>query len=172
MIDDRMAAIRAVILDVDGVLTDGSIYMDGQGRQSQRFNVRDGAAIKWLIRAGFTVAFLSGRSSEAVLARARELGVQHVVQGATDKLAAYQALREELGVGDPEVCYVGDDLHDLPILRRVGFPVTVADAVEEVLEVAHYVTRKPGGGGAVRELAEIILKARCLYDDLTKRYRI
>jgi len=172
MIDERIAPVRAVILDVDGVLTDGSIYIDSAGRQTQRFNVRDGTAIKWLLRAGLTVAFLTGRSSEAVPARARELGIQHVVQGATDKLAAYGTLKEQLGVSDREVCYMGDDLHDMPVLRRAGFAATVADAVEDIRDIAHYVTRRPGGRGAVRELAEIILKSRHLYDDVTKRYRI
>ena len=171
MIHERIAPIRAVILDVDGVLTDGSITIDPTGRQTQRFNVRDGAAIKWMARSGFIVAFLSGRSSDAVSARARELGVRHIVQGATDKLAAYEALKEELGVSDQEVCYMGDDLHDLPVLRRAGFAATVADAVEEVREAVHYVTETAGGRGAVRELAEIILKSRDLYDELTERYR-
>ena len=171
MNDGRIAGIKAVILDVDGVLTDGSIYVDAEGKETKRFNVRDGAAIKWLRRSNFMVAFLSGRTSAAVEARARQLGVEHVVQGATEKSPAYEALREKLGVSDEEVCYAGDDLHDLPVMRRVGFAVAPADGTGETRAAAHYVTQARGGEGAVRELAEVILKSRGFWETLTARYR-
>ncbi|MFH0965608.1 MAG: HAD-IIIA family hydrolase [Planctomycetota bacterium] len=171
MNDERIARIKAVILDVDGVLTDGAIYVNGQGDETKRFNVRDGAAIKWLQRCGLAVAFLSGRTSTAVEARARQVGVEHVVQGATEKLPAYETLRDARGVKDEEVCYAGDDLHDLPVLRRAGFAAATADATGEARSAAHYVTQARGGEGAVRELAEVILKSQGSWETLTERYR-
>ncbi len=164
-------AVRLLLLDVDGVLTDGRIGLDSEGREMKEFYVRDGSAIKWLIRAGVKVAFLSGRSSAVVERRARELGVEEVVQGAKQKLPAFRALLERLDCRAEEVCYVADDLLDIPVLLRVGLACAVADAPDEVKEVCQVATQAPGGRGAVREVAERILRARGAWEKLLARYQ-
>ncbi len=163
-------AVRAVICDVDGVLTDGGIVLCDDGTEAKRFHVWDGTGIKYLLRSGIEVAFLTGRESAVVVRRARELGVRHIRQGAKDKLPAYEELLAAMGVGDAEVCYVGDDLPDIPVMRRAGFAVAVGSAREEVRAVADHVTSAPGGQGAVRELAELILKAQDKWAALVARY--
>jgi len=162
--------VRLLILDVDGVLTDGRIIWDSEGRETKQFNVRDGSAIKWLMRAGVGVAWLTGRSSPVVEERARELGVQEVIQGAKQKLPAYEALLRRSGVQTEDVCYLGDDLPDIPVLKRVGLACAVADAAEEVKAVCQVVTRAAGGSGAVREIAERILRAQGAWEELLARY--
>lgn len=162
--------VRAVICDVDGVLTDGSILLAADGTEVKKFNCQDGAGIKYLVRCGIQVAFLTGRESPAVDHRARELGVQHVRQGAKQKLPAYEELLAAMGVKDAEVCFIGDDLPDLPPMRRAGYAVAVADAREEVRAAAHYVTHAPGGRGAVREVVDRLLKAQGKWADLLRRY--
>lgn len=172
--DERRPAdfrrVRLLVLDVDGVLTDGRIIYDSEGRETKQFYVRDGSAVKWLIRAGVEVAWLSGRTSPVVEVRARELGVREVIQGAKQKLPALRRLLRRLGFSPQEVCYVGDDLPDIPVLRRVGVACAVADAPEEVKAVCQVVTRAPGGRGAVREVAERILRARGAWEELLGRY--
>ncbi len=163
-------SIRAVICDVDGVLTDGGIYMADDGSESKRFHVWDGAAIKLLLQSGIQVAFLTGRTSGVVANRAKDLGVQHVRQGAKEKMPAYEELLAAMAVADAEVCYIGDDLPDLPLMRRAGHSVAVADAREEVRAAADYVTRAPGGRGAVREAAELLLKARGKWAEIIRHY--
>lgn len=165
-----LESVRAVICDVDGVLTDGGIEIADDGLETKRFHVWDGTGIKYLLRSGIQVAFLTGRTSRAVEHRARELGVAHVRQGAKDKLPAYQELLAALGVSDAETCYIGDDLMDLPPMRRAGYAVAVGDARDEVRAAAHYVTHAPGGRGAVRELAERLLKAQGKWADIMRRY--
>jgi len=165
-----LEAIRAVILDVDGVLTDGGVVLADDGSELKRFHVWDGTAIKYLLRNDIQVAFLSGRESAAVARRAKELGVAHVRQGAKQKLPAYQELLDELGAADEAVCYVGDDLPDIPVMRRAGHAVAVANAREEVQAVADHVTHAPGGQGAVREVAERILKAQGKWATVLGRY--
>jgi 3-deoxy-D-manno-octulosonate 8-phosphate phosphatase (KDO 8-P phosphatase) len=165
-----LEGIRAVILDVDGVLTDGRILLSDDGSETKCFHVWDGTGIQYLLRSGIQVAFLTGRESEAVTHRARELGVAHVRQGAKNKLPAYESLLADLGLADADVCYVGDDLPDIPVMRRVGFSVAVADAREEVRALAHHVTHAPGGAGAVREIAERILKATGKWAAILSRY--
>ena len=162
--------IRAVICDVDGVLTDGSILLSDDGNELKCFHVWDGSAIKYLLRSGIQVAFLTGRQSGVVTRRARELGVAHVRQGAKEKLPVYEALRAEMNVPDEAVCYIGDDLTDLPVMRRVGYAVAVADARDEVRAAAARVTEAPGGRGAVRELAEALLKAQGKWAAILERY--
>ncbi len=166
----KASDVELVLLDVDGVLTDGSIVIDSEGRELKFFNVRDGHAIKLLQRAGIPVGFISGRFSEATLRRAKDLSVDKVYVGAKDKLSVFHDLLEELGTSEKKVCYIGDDLVDIPVMRRVGFPVAVGDAMDEVKKVAVYVTSLPGGKGAVREVAEIILKSKGLWEELTRRY--
>jgi 3-deoxy-D-manno-octulosonate 8-phosphate phosphatase (KDO 8-P phosphatase) len=162
--------IRAVILDVDGVLTDGGITVADDGSETKRFDCHDGAGIMFLLQAGIQVAILSGRQCGAVDRRARELGIRHVRQGAKDKLSAYEDLLRELGLADEAVCCVGDDLADIPVLRRAGLGVAVASARPEVREAADEVTQAPGGRGAVRELAERLLKAQGKWEGILAHY--
>jgi 3-deoxy-D-manno-octulosonate 8-phosphate phosphatase (KDO 8-P phosphatase) len=159
-----------LIMDIDGVLTDGSIVMADDGSELKVFNVKDGSGIKYLMRNGIQVAMLSGRTCPAVRARAENLGVTYCVTGALDKLPAYRELLQKAGLTDAEVCYVGDDLPDIPPMRCAGVPVAVADAVDEVKGVAAHVTTAPGGRGAVREVAEMILKAQGKWDKVMERY--
>jgi 3-deoxy-D-manno-octulosonate 8-phosphate phosphatase (KDO 8-P phosphatase) len=166
----KAARIRLVALDVDGVLTDGSITLTDSGEQIKTFHVRDGTGIKYLIRAGLQVALITGRSSRCVEYRAAELGVEYVFQGAKVKLEPYEALLEMSGLSDAQVACVGDDLPDLPLLRRCGLAVAVADAAEEVKAAADVVTAAAGGRGAAREVAELILKAQGKWDTILRRY--
>jgi 3-deoxy-D-manno-octulosonate 8-phosphate phosphatase (KDO 8-P phosphatase) len=154
------ATIRFLVLDVDGVLTDGGIVIDSQGRESKRFNVQDGLGIRLWLKAGHDMAILTGRSSAAVTHRARELGIAHVIQGSNDKALDLDRLLNRVGVSENETAMVGDDLPDLPIMRRVGYAVAVANAVPEICDVARFITRSVGGHGAVREVIEHLLKAR------------
>jgi len=157
-------------MDVDGVMTDGRTFCGSGGLEGLLFHVHDGTGIKYLHRCGIKTAFMSGRSLEAVLHRARTLGVEEVVQGVKVKLDAYEKLRARLGFNDDETCYIGDDLPDLPVMRRVGLAVAVNDARPEVREAAHLVTQAHGGAGAVRELAEFILKVQGKWADVLRRY--
>lgn len=152
--------VKLLVLDVDGVLTDGQIIWQGDGFDAKNFDVKDGLGITLLRKARIEVAFVSGRSSKAVSSRAEELGVRHVHQGVADKLAAAREVMHKCGVREEETGYMGDDLPDLPVLRRVGFAAAPADAAAEVRSVVELVTRAPGGRGAVREVAERILKAQ------------
>jgi 3-deoxy-D-manno-octulosonate 8-phosphate phosphatase (KDO 8-P phosphatase) len=163
--------IELLVLDVDGVLTDGRIVLDAEGRELKRFDVQDGAGIKYWQRVGKRVAFLSGRSSPAVVARAAELGVTLVRQNAKQKLPAYESLLKELHLGDAQVAVMGDDLPDLPLMRRCGFAVAPPEAVEEVRQAAGLVTRRRAGRGAVREAIEHMLKGTGLWEEVLKRYR-
>ena len=167
---DPWKQIRLVVLDVDGVLTDGRIVLHSDGTESNFFHVRDGAGIKFLLRAGLEVAFLSGRSSPLVVNRAREAGVKEVIQGAKQKLEPFLELLERKRLSLKEACYFGDDLVDLPILRRVGVSATVPEAPLEVKRVCKFVSRHAGGQGAVRELAEKLLRAQGKWAGILRRY--
>lgn len=160
------------MMDVDGVLTDGSIIFDEQGVETRSFNAQDGAGIKYLHRVGLKTAIITGRRSKAVEMRAGELGVTEVVQDAKDKLEAYRALLQKHRLSDEEVAYIGDDLTDLPVLGRVGFAACVPEAPQEVKSSCDYVTSRPGGKGAVRELVELILKAQGRWPEILKRYEV
>lgn len=151
-------AVRLAAFDVDGVFTDGRIWLSDDGIETKAFCTQDGYGIKELIRSGIHVAVISGRESGAVRIRMAELGVAHVLQGVTDKVAAFDALTAKLQVTDAECVYAGDDVPDLPLLRKAGFAVAVANAVDEVKAACDYVTRAPGGAGAVREICELILR--------------
>jgi 3-deoxy-D-manno-octulosonate 8-phosphate phosphatase (KDO 8-P phosphatase) len=157
---DRCAAVELLVLDVDGVLTGGGIVYGTGGLELKQFHVRDGSGLKLWHQCGKQSAVLTGRRSSVVDVRAAELGVTLVVQGAGDKLAAFDGLLAAAGVAPAAACYVGDDLPDLPPLRRAGLAVAVADACAEVRAAAHYVTRAPGGGGAAREAVELILRCQ------------
>ena len=158
--EQRAAQIRLVALDVDGVLTDGRLYYGPQGEALKVFDVRDGHGIKMLQAQGIEVAILSARSSEIVATRARELGIRRVLQGKGNKSAAWLELLQEAGVDPAHAGFIGDDLPDLPVLRTAGLAATVADARDEVKKVAHWVAPQDGGRGAVRALAEFILRAK------------
>jgi len=166
----RLQKIRLLLLDVDGVLTDGRIIYDASGVESKTFDVKDGHGLKMLQRAGIKVGIITGRTSEVVALRARELGIEILHQGAKQKLPPYETVLQDYGFEDQEVAYVGDDLVDLPILNRVGFAITVADGVEELKEYVDYVTRKPGGRGAVREICDLLLKEGGYWPAVTERY--
>jgi 3-deoxy-D-manno-octulosonate 8-phosphate phosphatase (KDO 8-P phosphatase) len=152
--------VRLVVLDVDGVLTDGRLWLGPAGEEWKSFHIHDGLAMARAVRAGLPVAVLSSRASAAVARRCAELGLTEVHQGAADKLPVYEALRDRLGCRDPDVAAIGDDLADLPVLRRVGLPVAPVDAVPEVRRAVRWITRRPGGAGAVREALEAILRAQ------------
>jgi 3-deoxy-D-manno-octulosonate 8-phosphate phosphatase (KDO 8-P phosphatase) len=162
--------VRMLILDVDGVLTDGGIILDNEGNELKAFHVRDGHGLKMLTRAGTKVALITGRYSKVVERRAHELGIIEVYQRCHIKSVAYEHLVEKFGLADEEVAYIGDDIVDLPILRRVGLPVAVADATDETKAAAVHITRSRGGRGAVREICELLLKAKGKWTELLDEY--
>ena len=167
----RAARIDLLLLDVDGVLTDGGIVYTDAGEELKRFHVRDGSGLKLWRAAGKRAAIISGRSSAAVERRASELGIAPVLQGRDDKLRAFEEVLAAVGLTADRVCAVGDDLADLAVLTRAGLAVAVADACPEVRAVAHLTTITPGGRGAVREAVEWLLKLQGRWDGLTARYR-
>lgn len=162
--------IRLLLLDVDGVLTDGRIIYDNNGIESKAFHVRDGHGLKLLQRAGIKVGIITGRSSQVVSHRAAELGIDIVYQGAKNKLEPYEEILQQLNLTDQQVAYAGDDLVDLPILRRVGCSFTVSDAVADIKPYVDYITTLPGGQGAVREICDMLLRQSGLWDSVTDRY--
>lgn len=165
-----LGKIKLLLLDVDGVLTDGRIMYDNNGVETKAFDVKDGHGLKLVQRAGIAVGIITGRSSAVVALRAKELGIEIVHQGAKDKLVPYAEVLESLGLTDEQVAYVGDDVVDLPILTRVGFSATVADAVDDVKPLVDYVARRPGGRAAVREICDYILKNSGAWGEVTDRY--
>jgi 3-deoxy-D-manno-octulosonate 8-phosphate phosphatase (KDO 8-P phosphatase) len=169
---DRAARVRLLVLDVDGVLTDGSILYTDDGAEAKRFHVRDGSGLKLWRLAGNRAAIVSGRRSVAVERRAAELGIDPVVQGRDDKLPALNEVLAATGLRADEACAVGDDLADLPVLAACGLAVAVADACPEVIAAAHYTTRVPGGRGAVRDAVECLLEWQGRWAGLVDRYRV
>jgi 3-deoxy-D-manno-octulosonate 8-phosphate phosphatase (KDO 8-P phosphatase) len=157
---ERARDVRLAIFDVDGVMTDGTLYIGADGEAFKAFNILDGHGVKMLQANGVAAAILSGRSSEAVARRARELSIAHVLQGIDDKMAAFEHLLAGLGIAPAACAFVGDDLPDLAVMKRCGLAVAVANAVESVKSAAHYVTRASGGRGAVREFCELVLRAQ------------
>ena len=168
---ERCAAIELLVLDVDGVLTDGAIVIDDRGVESKHFHVKDGGGISLWRKAGKKVAIISGRSAACVDVRAAELGITPVIQGASDKRGSILALAKELGLDLRKVCAMGDDLADLPMLGVSGLAACPGDASIEVVKVAHYATHAPGGRGAVREVIETILKHQGAWEGLVDGYR-
>ncbi len=167
---DRARRVRLMLFDVDGVLTDGRLWYGPAGETLKVFHVLDGHGIKMLIQSGTAVGLLSGRSSPAVAARAAELGIVHVLQGIEDKRAAFEALVARLGVAAAESGFMGDEVMDLPVLRRCGFACAPADAHERVRASAHYVASAPAGGGAAREVCEFVLQAQGRLEAALARY--
>ena len=166
----NLGDIKLLVLDVDGVLTDGTIVINSDGGESKFFNVLDGHGMRLWLRAGLKIAFVSGRASEPTRYRAEHFGIEHVLQDCHHKLPAMQKLLEELRLSPHQVAYVGDDLPDLPVIQYVGFGVAVANAVDEVKQHADFVTTRSGGGGAVREVVEYILKQNGKWPQLMERY--
>lgn len=164
------ANVRLLCLDVDGVLTDGGILIDDRGHETKRFHSHDGAGLRLWRSLGLEVAVITGRRGMALRHRLEELGIRIVVNGAEDKVAAFERTAAELGVDASQAAMVGDDLPDLPLLRVCGYPVAVPDAAAEVKAVARYVTTRPGGGGAVRDAIEHLLHAMGRWPEAIRRY--
>ena len=169
-IERRAARIKLLLMDCDGVLTDGRIWLTDDGTDQKSFNTHDGLGLALLHRAGLLSGVISGRTSPGLERRAAELDIEFVRQGDPDKVAAFEEILRAAGVEENEVAYVGDDLTDIPLMLRVHLAIAVADAVEDVRGVAHFVTRREGGRGAVREVVELILKAQGLWSDLVEHY--
>jgi 3-deoxy-D-manno-octulosonate 8-phosphate phosphatase (KDO 8-P phosphatase) len=167
----RARPVRLLILDIDGVLTDGSLYFDAKGETLKVFHVRDGHGIKMAQRGGLEVALVSGRRSDAAFHRARELDINRFYEGVRDKVAILEELLAALNLTPREVAAVGDELVDLPLFHRVGLGVAVADAVPELKAAAHWVTSLPGGKGAVREVCDLLLKARGVWEELLRPWQ-
>ncbi len=168
--EQRCRSIALLLSDVNGVLTDGRIILDNQGIESKAFYVRDGLGIKLWQKAGYQFGMLTLRSTQSLKVRAAELGIEIIRQGTPDKLAALKQILAELKLGRDRVCYLGDDLPDLPVMRVVGLGIAVADACEEVRQAAHCTTQQRGGRGAVREVIELILKAQCRWTEVIQTY--
>src|SRR6266849_3824064 len=169
-IERRASRIKLLLMDCDGVLTDGSLLLLANGDEQKLFNVRDGQGLVLLHRAGLQSGVISGRSSSFVQRRVSELGMKYLRQNSKDKIKDFAELLNEAQVDESEVAFIGDDLADIPLLRRAELAVAVADAVAETRAVAHYVTELPGGNGAVREVVELILRAQGRWHELVEDY--
>lgn len=166
----KASAVRLLLFDVDGVLTDGAVLMHADGSESKSFHIRDGAALVWAQRAGLSVGFLSARTSGATAQRAAQLGIRIVSQGVAHKADAYEAICRQAGLEDAAVAFMGDDLLDLPVLSRVGLSAAPADAAPEVLASVDWVSSSGGGRGAARELIELVLRAQGRWNDVVQQY--
>jgi 3-deoxy-D-manno-octulosonate 8-phosphate phosphatase (KDO 8-P phosphatase) len=169
-VERRASRIKLLLMDCDGVLTDGRLWLTEEGNDQKSFNTRDGLGLSLLHREGLRSGIISGRNSRAVTRRAQELGIEFVRQGDPDKIEAFQQILQQAGVDENEVAFIGDDLNDIPIMQRAELAVAVADAAVETLSVAHYVTQARGGQGAVREVIELILKSQGRWSDLIDNY--
>jgi 3-deoxy-D-manno-octulosonate 8-phosphate phosphatase (KDO 8-P phosphatase) len=168
--EQRCENIELILSDVDGVMTDGRIILDSQGIETKRFHIRDGMGVRLWQKAGYRFGLITLRSSHMVKMRAAELGIDIIRQGTEDKLVAIRQIMTEQRLQPRQVCYIGDDLPDLPAVRAVGLGVAVADACPELRAAAHHITIAEGGGGAVREIIELILKAQHRWDDVIQTY--
>lgn len=164
-INERAKKITVMIFDVDGVMTDGGLGLSDAGLESKTFHSHDGLGLKMLSKTHIQIAVITGRTSQVVVKRAENIGAKHVYQGAEDKLVAFQALLKDLQVTPEQCLFMGDDVIDLPPIRRCGLGITVPHAMELVKEYAHYVTRKEAGRGAVREVCELVMKAQGIFDE-------
>lgn len=169
---DKAKRIRLFILDVDGVLTSGTIYYGTQGAEMKGFNILDGLGIKLLQRSGVVMGVISAKNSEPVARRLRELEIEHAYLGQNDKLPAYEDLKKKLNLTDDEIAYMGDDLPDLPILRRAGLAITVPNSSESMRQHVDITTVNAGGQGAVREVCEFIMKAQNTYESMLESYLV
>jgi len=169
-LDERLAKIDLLLLDVDGVMTDGKIHIDDRGVETKAFDVTDGHGLKMLQRIGVVVGIVTGRESAVVLHRAKELGIEEVRQGAKDKLAVVRDILARRGLAPERVAFMGDDIVDLPVMLQVGLAATVPGAASYVRERAQWIAARPGGAGAVRELCEAIIQAKGRWEEATARY--
>lgn len=167
---DRAKKIKFLVLDVDGVLTDGRMVYGNYGDELKFFSVMDGFGLNLWHRAGLKAIIITAKKSKIVTKRAKEMKISMAYQNAFDKLAAYDKILKKFKAKNEEVCYIGDDLIDLPILTRVGLAVTVPEAAGEVIAKAHYITKRQGGKGAVREAIDFILRSQGKWEEVTKRY--
>jgi 3-deoxy-D-manno-octulosonate 8-phosphate phosphatase (KDO 8-P phosphatase) len=167
---DKAKKIELVIFDVDGVMTDGSLFMGDDGQEYKAFNSLDGHGMRMLQEGGINAAIITGRKSQVVEHRMKDLGVSRVYQGYRDKIPAYEALMDDVGLTTEQVAYVGDDVVDLPIMTRVGFAIAVQDAHPYVKKHAHWITQHNGGQGAVRDVCELILEAKGLLSQTLESY--
>jgi 3-deoxy-D-manno-octulosonate 8-phosphate phosphatase (KDO 8-P phosphatase) len=167
---NRAKNVKLIIFDVDGVLTDGSLFYGDDGQEYKAFNSRDGHGMKMLQETGVQIGIITGRTSEVVLHRMKNLQVQHIYQGRLEKLPAFEELIGKLGIAPEHVAYVGDDVVDLPIMIRVGLAITVPGAHDLAKQHAHWITSKPAGAGAARDICEMIMKAQGTYDALIAKY--
>lgn len=170
--NDKLKEIKLLLLDVDGVMTDGGIIYDGNGLETKVFNVKDGHGIKMLQRYGIEVGIITGRTSKVVDIRARELGIELVYQGALKKLDSFADVKLKTGLIDSQIAYIGDDVIDVPVMRRVAFAAAPSDGLPEARNAADYVTSCGGGRGAVREVCDLILKGQGLWDEVVIRYEL
>lgn len=169
-LERRASRIKLILMDCDGVLTDGRLWLTEDGNEQKSFNTHDGLGLTLLHRAGLRSGIISGRNSSAVSRRAEQLGIEFVRQGDPEKNAAFEEILGQAEVDESEVAFIGDDLTDIPLMQRVELAVAVADAVAETRSVAHYVTRAAGGRGAVREVIELVLKSQGRWNDLLEHY--
>ena len=168
-VKDRAKKIKLLLLDVDGVLTDGRVIIGNYGDELKKFDIKDGLGVVFMRRCGIRCAIITAQSSKIVKTRAKQLGIEKVYQNHY-KIKSLKDIKKRFKVEEDEICFIGDDLIDIPILKRIGLAVSVPNAVSEPKEIAHYVTEKPGGAGAVREVCELILKAQGKWEELTKEY--
>jgi 3-deoxy-D-manno-octulosonate 8-phosphate phosphatase (KDO 8-P phosphatase) len=167
---EKIRSVSFLILDVDGVMTDGRIIIDDAGNETKQFHVRDGHGLKLLMRVGIEVIIITGRTSEVVKHRAGELGIHEVHQGSRDKVGVLEEIMARRNITGENIAYMGDDIVDVPVFRKVGFAVAVADASDDAREAADYITGHSGGNGAVREICELILKVQNKWDTVVSRY--
>ena len=169
-IQEKAREIRLVIFDVDGVLTDGSLFLGDDGQEYKAFNSKDGHGMKMLQASGIAIAIITGRTSEVVRIRMQSLGIEHVFQGIENKNEAYEELKRRLGLSDRQIAYVGDDVVDLPVMTRVGLAICVADGHALVRQHAHWTTHLAGGRGAAREVCELLMDAQGTLDSALAAY--
>lgn len=164
------SSVKAIIFDVDGVMTDGGLYRSDDGQEIKRFHATDGLGIRMLADAGIEIAVITGRTSDVVTHRCRELQIEHVYQGQKNKLSAFESLCEKLELPPADFAYMGDDIIDLPVMKRVGLALTVPGACDEISAIAHWTSVRQGGYGAAREACELLLKAKGLYGQAVSKY--
>lgn len=169
-LEERIKKIKLLILDIDGILTDGRIIYDNRGNELKFFDVQDGFGIVLLKRIGIDTIIMTAKKSRVVTRRARDFNVKHIYQNCFDKLATFQDILKKFRVSSDEICFVGDDLIDIPVMKRVGLAASVPNAVDETKEAAHYITKRTGGRGAVREICDLIIKTQDKWQDVMGRY--